>query len=161
MIPWLEILVAVALAVGIVGLVVPVLPGLALMWAAVGVWALFDGGGAWRWATFGVVTVLAAVGTVAGLALTGKRAVGAGAPSWVLLVGIVGGIVGFFTIPLLGIVIGAIGAIWLAELVRLRDVKVAWDTTWAALQGYGVGTLVQGFAGVAIVVVWALGVWLS
>lgn len=160
-IPWLEILVAVALAVGLVGLVVPVLPGLLLMWAAVGVWALFDGGGAWRWATFAVVTVLAAVGTVAGLAMTGRRAVGAGAPSWVLIVGMLGAIVGFFTIPVLGIVVGGIGAIWLAELVRLRHPRQAWDTTWAALQGYGVGTFVQGFAGVAIVIVWLLGVWLS
>ena len=33
--------------------------------------------------------------------------------------------------------------------------------TWAALQGYGVGTVVQGLAGVVIVIVWAVGVWLS
>jgi uncharacterized protein YqgC (DUF456 family) len=160
-IPWLEILVAVALVVGLVGLVVPVLPGLLLMWAAVGVWALLDGGGTWRWATFGVVTVLTAVGTVAGLALTSRRASGAGAPGWVLLVGMVGAIVGFFTIPVLGLVVGAIGAIWLAELIRLRNVRDAWDTTWAALEGYGVGTVVQGLAGVAIVIVWGVGVWLS
>ena len=62
----------------------------------------------------------------------------------------VGAIVGFFTIPVLGIVLGGIGALWLAELVRLRHPRKAWDTTWAALQGYGVGTLVQGVAGVAI-----------
>lgn len=159
--PWLEILVAAVLVVGLVGLVVPVLPGLALMWAAVGVWALLDGGGTWRWTTFAVVTVLAAVGTVAGLAMTSKRASGAGAPAWVLLVGMVGAIVGFFTIPVLGLVVGAIGAIWLAELLRLKDPRVAWDTTWAALQGYGVGTVVQGLAGVAIVIVWAVGAWLS
>jgi uncharacterized protein YqgC (DUF456 family) len=159
--PWLELLVAVAMVVGLVGLVVPVLPGLALMWVAVGVWALLDGGGAVRWATFGVVTVLAVVGTVAALTLSGRRATGAGAPWWALLVATVGAVVGFFAIPVLGIVVGGVGGLWLAELVRLRDPRAAWDTTWEALQGYGVGTLVQMLAGVAILAVWLAGVWVS
>ena len=49
----------------------------------------------------------------------------------------------------------------IAELVRLRHPKAAWDTTWEALQGYGVGTLVQMLAGVAILGVWLVGVWVS
>jgi uncharacterized protein YqgC (DUF456 family) len=159
--PWLELVVAVALVVGLIGLVVPILPGLLLMWAAVGVWALLDGGGTWRWTTFGLVTLLAAFGTAASYVWTGKWASDAGAPAWALLVAMVGAIVGFFTIPVLGIVVGGIGALWLAELVRLRHPRKAWDTTWAALQGYGVGTLVQGIAGVAIVGVWLVGVWAS
>lgn len=159
--PWLEIAVAVALAVGVVGVVVPVLPGLVLMWAAVGVWALLDGGGAWRWATFGVVTVLTLVGTVAALTLSGRKATGAGAPWWALLMAVVGAIVGFFTIPLIGIVVGGIAGLWLAELIRLRDLRAAWDTTWVALQGYGLGTVVQIAAGIAIILVWSVGVVLS
>jgi uncharacterized protein YqgC (DUF456 family) len=159
--PWLEIAVAIALAVGVVGLVVPVLPGLILMWGAVGVWALLDGGGAWRWATFGVVTVLALVGTVAALTLSGRKATDAGAPWWALLLALVGAVVGFVLIPLVGIVVGGIAGLWLAELIRLRDPRTAWDTTWAALQGYGLGTVVQMVAGVAIVLVWVAGVVLS
>lgn len=159
--PWLEIVVAIALAVGLVGLVVPVLPGLALMWGAVGVWALLDGGGAWRWATFGVVTVLAVVGTVAALTLSGRKATGAGAPWWALLMAAVGAVAGFFVIPLLGIVIGGIAGLWLAELIRLRHPRAAWDTTWEALQGYGTGTVVQMLAGIAIIAVWGIGVVLS
>jgi uncharacterized protein YqgC (DUF456 family) len=159
--PWLELLVAVAMVVGLVGLVVPVLPGLALMWVAVGVWALLDGGGAVRWTTFGAVTVLAVVGTVAALTLSGRRATVAGAPWWALLIATVGAVVGFFAIPVLGIVVGGVGGLWLAELVRLRDPRAAWDTTWEALQGYGVGTLVQMLAGVAILAVWLAGVWVS
>jgi uncharacterized protein YqgC (DUF456 family) len=159
--PWLEIAVAVALAVGVVGLVVPVLPGLILMWGAVGVWALLDGGGAWRWATFGVVTVLAIVGTVAALTLSGRKATDAGAPWWALLMAVVGAVVGFVMIPLVGIVVGGIAGLWLAELIRLRDPRLAWDTTWAALQGYGLGTVVQMVAGIAIILVWCVGVVLS
>lgn len=159
--PWLEIGVAIALAVGVVGLVVPVMPGLILMWGAVGVWALLDGGGAWRWATFGVVTVLAIVGTVAALTLSGRKATDAGAPWWALLMAVVGAVVGFVMIPLVGIVVGGIAGLWLAELIRLREPRTAWDTTWAALQGYGLGTVVQMVAGIAIVLVWGVGVVLS
>jgi uncharacterized protein YqgC (DUF456 family) len=159
--PWLELLVAVAMIVGLVGLVVPVLPGLVLMWAAVGLWALLDGGGAVRWATFAVVTVLALVGTIAALIWSGRKASGAGAPWWALTVAMVGAVVGFFTIPFLGIVVGGVGGLWLAELARLRHPRQAWDTTWAALQGYGVGTVVQMLAGAAIFGVWLVGVWIS
>lgn len=159
--PWLEVAVAIALAVGVVGLVVPVLPGLALMWAAVGIWALVDGGGPWRWATFGVVTVLAIVGTVAALTLSGRKATDAGAPWWALILAVVGAVIGFVMIPLVGIIVGGIAGLWLAELIRLRDPRTAWDTTWAALQGYGLGTVVQMVAGLAIVLVWCVGVVLS
>jgi hypothetical protein len=159
--PWLELVVLAALIVGVVGLVVPVLPGLVLMWLAVGAWALLDGGGSVRWATFGVVTVLTLVGTVAALTLSGRKATGAGAPWWALLLAMVGAIVGFFTIPVVGIVVGGIAGLYLAELLRLRDLRAAWDTTWVALQGYGVGTVVQMLAGAAIVAVWLVGVWLS
>jgi uncharacterized protein YqgC (DUF456 family) len=159
--PWLELVVAVALVVGLVGLVLPVLPGLAIMWVAVGVWALLDGGGPVRWATFAVVSILALVGTVAAVVWSGRRASGAGAPWWALLVALVGAVVGFFTIPILGIVVGGVGGLWLAELVRLRHPRQAWDTTWVALQAYGVGTVVQMLAGAAILAVWLVGVWVS
>lgn len=159
--PWLEIAVAIAMAIGLVGVIVPVLPGLILMWGAVGVWALLDGGGAWRWATFGVVTVLAVVGTVAALTLSGRKATDAGAPWWALVFALVGAVIGFVMIPVLGIVVGGIAGLWVAELIRLRDPRTAWDTTWSALQGYGLGTVIQMVAGVAIVLIWAVGVAVS
>ncbi len=93
--------------------------------------------------------------------MSGRKAGQEGAPWWVLAVALVGMVVGFFTIPVLGIVIGGIAAIWLAELVRLRDPRRAWDTTWAAIQGYGVGTGIQLAAGVAVLLVWLVAVWVS
>ena len=60
-----------------------------------------------------------------------------------------------------GVVVGGVAGLWLAELLRLRDVRAAWDTTWKALQGYGIGTLIQMLAGAAIFGVWLAGVWIS
>ena len=159
--PWLELVVLCVMLVGVVGLVVPVLPGLLLMWGAAFVWVILDGGGAVRWGSFVVITVLVVAGTAAATLISGRRAAGAGAPWWVLLVGTVGMVAGFFLIPVLGLVVGGIGAVWLAELIRLRHPRAAWETTWAALQGYGLGTTIQFAAGVAVVLVWLLAVWAS
>ena len=147
--------------VSVVGLVLPVLPGLLLMWVAALVWVLLDGGGPVRWGAFVLITVLVVIGTAAAYWWSGRRASDAGAPWWVLAVGTIGMVIGFFTIPFLGVVIGGIAAIWLAELVRLRDAKLAWETTWAAVQGYGIGTGIQLAAGVAVVLIWLVAVWAS
>ena len=60
-----ELLVAVVMVVGIAGVVVPVLPGLFLVWAAGIVWVWLDGGGAARIVVGVLLTGLLVVGTVA------------------------------------------------------------------------------------------------
>ena len=159
--PWLELVVLAAMVVGLAGLVVPVLPGLAVMWGAALAWVLLDGGGALRWSAFAVITTSVLVGVAAATWLSGRRATGAGAPWWVLSLGIAGMIIGFFLIPVLGVVIGGVAAIWVGELIRLRNARGALDTTWAALQGYGVGTAVQLASGVVVLLVWLLAVLVS
>ena len=93
--------------------------------------------------------------------MSGRKASGVGAPRWVLAVGVAGMIVGFFTIPILGLFVGGIAAVWLAEFIRLRNPALAWNTTWAAIQGYGVGTTVQLAAGVAVLLVWLTAVLIT
>ena len=159
--PWLELVVAAVMLVGVVGLFVPVMPGLLLMWGAALVWVLVDGGGLLRWVALVIITLLAVVGTAAATWMSGRSASGVGAPWWVLVLGVVGMIVGFFTIPVFGLIVGGVAAIWLGELVRLGNPRRAWDTTWVAIQGYGLGTAVQLAAGVAILLVWLVAVWLS
>jgi uncharacterized protein YqgC (DUF456 family) len=159
--PWLELVVAAVMLIGVVGLFVPVMPGLLLMWGAALVWVLVDGGGLLRWTALVIITLLAVVGTAAATWMSGRSASGVGAPWWVLALGVAGMIVGFFTIPVFGVVVGGVAAIWLGELARLGSPRRAWDTTWVAIQGYGLGTAVQLAAGVAIVLVWLVAVWLS
>ena len=99
-----ELLVAVVMVVGIAGVVVPVLPGLFLVWAAGIVWVWLDGGGAARIVVGVLLTGLLVVGTVAKYVLPARSATGAGAPRTTLLIGAVGGIAGFFLIPVVGVV---------------------------------------------------------
>ena len=55
-------------AVGVVGILLPVLPGSLTVGAGLLVWALF-GGSSWGWVTFGGGAVILAVGATAVLAL--------------------------------------------------------------------------------------------
>ena len=58
-----EVLVALGIAVGVVGVVVPVVPGALLVWAAILVWAIVAGTAA-GWVVFAVATALIACGQV-------------------------------------------------------------------------------------------------
>jgi uncharacterized protein YqgC (DUF456 family) len=149
-----ELLVLLVMIVGLVGIVVPVLPGLLLIWAAGVFWAWADGGGG-RWAVAGALTLLLVIATVAKYVLPARGATGAGAPRRTLVLGVLGAVVGFFAIPVVGLLVGGVGAVFLAELQRLGgDSAAAWRSTRAVLVGVGVGMLVELVGGVLMVALW-------
>jgi len=153
-----ELLVGLVMALGLVGVVVPVLPGLLLVWAAGVAWAWLDGGGALRWSIAAVLTLLLLAGTALKYVLPARSATGAGTPRSTLLLGAAGAIVGFFVIPFLGFVIGGVGSVFLVELARLGTGAAAWRSTRAVLVGVGIGMLVELSAAVLMVGVWLVGV---
>lgn len=151
-------LITLVMLVGLAGVVVPFLPGLALIWAAALVWVLEVGAGAGRWVVLGVVTGLLAVGTVAQYVLPTRSARATGAPWTTLLAGLAGASVGFFVVPVAGLALGGLGGIYLAELARGRNARLAWASTRAVLVGLGLGVLVELAAGLAMILSWAVGV---
>ncbi len=88
------LLCGLAIAAGIVGVVVPVLPGLLLCWLGVLAWAVFADGGWVKWLVFAVVTGLAAGGTVVKYLWPGRNLKRSGVPNRTLLAGGVLGLVG-------------------------------------------------------------------
>jgi uncharacterized protein YqgC (DUF456 family) len=154
-------LVGVLMVVGIVGILVPVVPGLLLVWAAGLWWTIADGGGPVRWTVFAVMTVLLAVGMIAKYVLPARSAAARGAPLGTLVVGGIGAVIGFFVIPIVGLVVGAVVGIYLAEYVRLRAAGRAWDSTRAALVAIGIGMLIELTAGLLMFAVWLAGVWVT
>jgi uncharacterized protein YqgC (DUF456 family) len=153
-----ELLLGVLMLVGLVGVVVPVLPGLLLVWANGVVWAWLDGGGLVRWGAIGLMTLLLTLATVAKYALPARSATRAGAPRSTLLLGALGAIVGFFVIPVLGFAIGGVAAVFVAELLRLGSGEAAWHSTFGVLRAIGIGMLVELAAAVAMVTVWTVAV---
>jgi hypothetical protein len=156
-----QLLVAAVMVVGVVGVVVPVLPGLLLAWAAGMLWVWLDGGGPTRIAIGVVLTALLVVGSVAKYVLPARSASGAGAPRSTLALGVAGAVLGFFLIPVLGIVVGGVGGVFLAELRRLGSSSGAWRSTWAVLRAVGIGMLIELATAVLMLGVWTVGVLLT
>lgn len=122
---------ALLIATGIAGLLVPVLPGLFCVLVGVLVWAIgHSGPGAWTF--FGAACVLAAIGYVVQYLVPGRQLSRAGVPKRSSLVGLGVGVVGFFVVPVVGLFLGFVLGVLLAERVRLGDNASAWAATKVA-----------------------------
>jgi len=150
----LTLLVGLAILVGLVGIVVPALPGSLLIGVAVLVWA-FGAGTPGAWAVFAVAAVLLAVGAVVTYVVAGRRVAAAGVPRTSLLVAGLVGIVGFFLVPVVGLLLFFPLGLFGMEYLRLRDVARARDSAWVALKATGLGMLLE--LGLALL---AAGTWL-
>ena len=146
----------IAILVGVLGVLIPVLPGLLLCWAGVLLWAILGDAGAGGWVVFGIATAVAVTGTVIKYLWPGKRLKTTGVPTSSLLAGGVLGAVGFFLVPVVGLVLGFVLGVWLAERARLGAGR-AWPSTKQALAAVGLSMLVEFTAAIGIAVVWLLG----
>jgi uncharacterized protein len=157
----ITLLCGLAILVGIVGVVVPVLPGLLLSWAGVLAWALLVDAGWGRWLVLGVATGVALAGTVVKYAWPGRNLKRTGVPNRSLVAGGVLGLVGFFVIPVVGLFLGFLLGLWLAERVRLGSWQRAWPSTKSALKAVGLSMLIELAAGLTIGTVWVIGLLLT
>ncbi len=124
-----EVLVGVVIAVGIVGVVVPMLPGSLFIVGAVLVWAL-EIGSATAWSVLAVVVTLVLAGAVVKYVVPGRRLARAGVPPSTLLAGTALGVVGFFVVPVVGLFLGFVLGVYLTELGRVGR-AAAWPATRA------------------------------
>jgi uncharacterized protein YqgC (DUF456 family) len=150
-----DLLVGLAVLVGLVGIVVPVLPGSILILGAVLVWATASAT-AVGWVVFALVTTLLVVGGIVKYAVPGRGLKTAGVPSRTLVAGGLLGIVGFFVIPVVGLVVGFVLGVYLAELQRV-GLDAAWSSTRAALQAAGLSLLIELAAGLLAAAAWLVG----
>jgi len=123
-----DVVVGVVVVVGLVGIVVPVLPGLLLVWAGIAVWST-ERQDATGWAVLAIVTLLAAAGTALKYLLPGRRMRAEGVPTGTMLAGGALGLVGFFVVPVVGLFLGFILGVYLAERGRLGQHRAAWSST--------------------------------
>src|SRR5262245_52132891 len=147
-------LVALAMAVGVVGTVLPLVPGLVLVWAAALAYGLIEGFGTAGTVAFALVTVFAVAGVVAGWVVPARVAGAAGAARTSILLGVVAAIVGFFVIPIVGLPVGGVAGVYAGELQRTRDGAAAWRATRATLAGFGLAALVQFALALGMTVTW-------
>lgn len=153
-----ELVVGLAIVVGLVGIVLPVLPGTIVILVAVVVWAS-ETGGTTAWVVAAVATVLLATGAVVKFLVPGRQ-LKAAVPTSTLLAGAAAAVVGFVVIPVVGLLVGFPVGIYLAERHRV-GAGAAWPSTRAALRAMGVSILIELLVGVLAALTWGVGVVLT
>ena len=150
-----DVLAGLVILVGIVGILVPLLPGTVLVAAAIGFWALAVSE-AWAWAVAGLALAILALGTVVKYLLPHRNLKEYGVPTRTLLLGGLLGVVGFFVVPFVGLVLGFVLGVYLSELQRV-GATAAWPATKAALKAAGLSVLIELAAAVLATSVWVVG----
>lgn len=152
------VIAGVAIIVGLLGIVVPVLPGAILVLGAVLGWALVEQTTV-GWIVLGIAGAAILVTQVLKFVLPERHLRGQGVPWTTSLVGALVGIVGFFVLPIVGFPLGYVVGIFLVEFARRRAAGPAWSATKAALAAAGMsaaielaGALVAAYAWVGAVV---------
>ncbi len=151
------VVVGLVIAVGIAGVVVPVLPGAVLAWAAIVVWALAEGD-ATAWVVLAVATVAIGAAQVVKVLVPGRRLREAGVPRASILAGVVLAVAGFFLVPVIGLFLGFPLGVYLQERRRLGAHDPAWRSTTQALRAMGLSIAIELAATLVAAGAWAVAV---
>lgn len=154
------VLVALVIAVGLAGIIVPLLPGTLLVYAAIAVWAVVEHRTV-SWVVLAIVTTVLGVGVLMKYLWPVRRLRAADVGRRTLVTGVALGVVGFFVIPVVGLVVGFVLGMYLAELIARRDRLRAWASTVHAVKGVALSVGVELLAGLLATGVWLGGVLLS
>lgn len=142
----------VAIAVGLLGIVVVLLPGVALEVTAVVLWAIAEGTGLAVTAAVAAVLIALAVSILKYLR-PARRLRAAGVSRTELLLALVAGIVGFFVIPVVGGPLVFVIAVYLLQRSRVGTER-AGRATRAALGAIAMAIGIELAGGFLIAAVW-------
>jgi hypothetical protein len=154
-----ELAIGLVIVVSLFGVVLPVLPGLALEVVAIVIWAVLKGSPL-AWGVAIAAFVIGAIGTYVKYAVPKRRLNEVGIPNRTLLLATAAAIVGVFAIPGIGAPIGFVAAIYLSERSRVGRER-AWPSTRSSLGAVATSIGIELAAGMVIAAIWFLAVILA
>jgi uncharacterized protein YqgC (DUF456 family) len=159
----LETLTLFALIVGLLGLIVPVFPGLVIMWLGTLIYAILQNAAGdmngWKWLIFAIITLLMIGGSIADNLIIARKMRDKYVPwSSILFAFGVSLIASLFFTPLVGLIAAPVG-LFLAESRRLKDRDAAVDSTKAYMIGWGWAFGVRFIIGLVMIGFWMLWAW--
>jgi len=151
------------LLAGLIGLFIPIYPGLTIMWIGTLVYALVQAANEnmnWvDWTLFTFITLLMIGGNIMDNIIIAKHVRDKNVPwssiLWAFAAGI---IISLFTTPIGGMAAAPAG-LYLAEWRRLKDRPAALANTKAWMTGWGWAVAAKIGIGVVMILLWALWVW--
>jgi uncharacterized protein YqgC (DUF456 family) len=151
--------VGLAMVAGTVGIVLPALPGLFVVWAASGVWALAVQSGV-GWVAWAVTTCVYGAGLAGQYLVPGRRLRSAGVATSTLVLALLAGVVGFFVVPVVGGPVAFAASVYLVSRAKSGDHVEAWAATKHAARAVLTSIGIELLAALGIIATWLVGVWL-
>lgn len=159
----IETLVLFALIIGLLGLFVPVFPGLVIMWLGTLLYALIQSGtgnmNGWTWFIFAIITLLMIAGSVADNLIIARKMRDQFVPwSSILFAFAASIVVSIFFTPLVGLIAAPVG-LFLAESRRLKNNEAAMKSTKAYMVGWGWAFGARFLIGLMMIGFWMIWAW--
>ncbi len=161
----LKLLTFLTLLTGLLGLAIPVFPGLTVMWIGTLVYAVIQavsGNMTWAgWLLFVVITLLMIGGNIVDNIIIAKHMRDKDIPWSSIIISFAAGmIVSLILTPVAGIVASPVG-LYLAEWRRKKDKQAALANTKAWMTGWGWSFLARFGIGILMILFWGLWAWLG
>jgi uncharacterized protein YqgC (DUF456 family) len=167
--PWLEFLVQwltlTFMLLGLIGLIIPVFPGLVVIWLSALIYTLIENAAGrmdWiGWTIFAAITILMLVGSVIDNILIAHRMRGHSIP-WINigLSYLAGIIASLFLTPLIGWFAAPL-TLFGAEYLRFKNPKPAFDSAKTYMIAWGWSFAAIFVIGALMIALWMFGVWLK
>jgi uncharacterized protein len=152
-------LVQFFMLVGLIGLVVPIFPGILIIWLAALGYGIAAGFETLGIVIFIIISLLALLGSLADNLFMGAGARKGGA-SWIsIFLALGAGILGTILFPPIGGLILAPVAVLLLEYYRLRDWTLARQAVFGMAKGWGLSLAARLVIGFLMMGLWWIWVW--
>jgi uncharacterized protein len=152
---------ATILFMGMGLLVIPILPGLVIIWAAALGYGIAAKFGTLGWIMFVLISVLMLGGSILDNVLMSTQAHKEGAPWWVVTIAMVSAIVGSFIvpIPIIGGILTALLVLFLVQWLRLKNARMALTSMRGMLIGCGWALIFRFIIGLVMIGLWLIWAW--
>ncbi len=140
--------------VGLFGLLVPIFPGIVVIWLAALGYGVVTGFTTLGWVLFVLLTLLMITGETIDNVLMSARAHKEGVAWSSIVLGMLAGILGTIFFPPFGGLIAAPLVVWLLEYLRLRDVRKSLASLRGLAIGWGASFVVRFMLGLAMIGIW-------
>jgi uncharacterized protein YqgC (DUF456 family) len=152
------------LITGLIGLIVPIFPGLTVMWLGTLVYAIIQylsGHMTWiSWLLFILITLLMLGGNVVDNIIIAKHVRDKNVPWSSILIAFAAGIIlSLVLTPIVGMIASPLG-LFLAEWFRLKQRDIAFANTKAWMTGWGWSFVARFGIGIVMILFWGLWAWL-
>ncbi len=156
----MQVITLCIMAVGLLGLFTFILPGLTIIWVGALIYGLVTGFSLTSGILFALITILMLLGNLSDNLMMGASAREKGA-SWLsIAIATIAAIGGTIAWPPFGGIIAALVAIFIVEIIRLKEMRKAIESMKGMARGCGWGFAMRFVIGLIMIFLWLLWVYI-